>query len=104
MPHNFSSFSLFRLAVFERMVYWSDSTKQGILQVNKFQGKDSINRLFIDQVGLKNTYMSVHFGGKLFESPRAGDSPGPKKFQGKDPSKGCYIDQVGFFLKKKAPF
>jgi hypothetical protein len=41
-----------RLAVFERMVYWSDSTKQGILQVNKFQGKDSINRLFIDQVGV----------------------------------------------------
>jgi hypothetical protein len=41
-----------RLAVFERMVYWSDSTKQGILQVNKFQGKDSINRLFIDQVGI----------------------------------------------------
>jgi hypothetical protein len=39
-----------RLAVFERMVYWSDSTKQGILQVNKFQGKDSIHKLFIDQV------------------------------------------------------
>jgi hypothetical protein len=32
------------------MVYWSDSTKQGILQVNKFQGKDSIHKLFIDQV------------------------------------------------------
>lgn len=35
-----------RLAVFENQVYWSDSTKQGIMSVNKYGGPSSIQTVF----------------------------------------------------------
>ena len=35
-----------RLAVFERDVFWTDNTKQGVLSVDKFQGKDNIQNIF----------------------------------------------------------
>lgn len=35
-----------RLAVFENRVFWSDSTKQGIMSVNKYEGSSSIQAVF----------------------------------------------------------
>lgn len=35
-----------RLAVFENRVYWSDSTKQGIMSVNKYEGATSIQTVY----------------------------------------------------------
>lgn len=35
-----------RLAVFENRVYWSDSTKQGIMSVNKYEGSSSIQAVY----------------------------------------------------------
>ncbi|XKL63596.1 hypothetical protein PGB90_005960 [Kerria lacca] len=35
-----------RLAVFENRVYWSDSTKQGIMSVNKYEGSTSIQTVY----------------------------------------------------------
>ncbi|XP_045450693.1 low-density lipoprotein receptor-related protein 2 [Melitaea cinxia] len=35
-----------RLALFEDRVYWSDSTKQGISSVNKYEGSSSIQAIF----------------------------------------------------------
>jgi hypothetical protein len=35
-----------RITVFERMVYWSDNTKQGILSVDKYEGKESIRTMY----------------------------------------------------------
>lgn len=35
-----------RLTVFERTVFWTDGTKQGVLAVNKFKGKENKNITF----------------------------------------------------------
>ncbi len=35
-----------RLAVFERTVYWTDATKQGVFTVDKFDGKDSVKAIY----------------------------------------------------------
>ena len=35
-----------RIAVFERSVFWTDGTKQGIFMVDKFNGKDSIKPVY----------------------------------------------------------
>ncbi|MCL4126473.1 UNVERIFIED_CONTAM: hypothetical protein GTU68_065881, partial [Idotea baltica] len=35
-----------RLTVFERQIYWTDSTRQGVLKVDKFDGKDTIKSLY----------------------------------------------------------
>ena len=35
-----------KITVFERNVFWSDGTKQGVLSVNKYQGKESISTLY----------------------------------------------------------
>ena len=35
-----------RITVFERDVYWTDSTKNGVLMVDKFKGKESIKPIF----------------------------------------------------------
>ncbi len=39
-----------RLTIFERSVFWTDTTKQGVLQVDKFNGKESISTIFNEQV------------------------------------------------------
>lgn len=35
-----------RLAIFQNRIYWSDSTKQGVLVVNKFKGANSIEYIY----------------------------------------------------------
>ena len=35
-----------RITVFERGVYWTDNTKQGVLSVNKYKGKESIENIY----------------------------------------------------------
>ena len=35
-----------RLAVFERDVFWTDNTKQGVLSVDKFLGKENIENIY----------------------------------------------------------
>ena len=35
-----------RITVFERGVYWTDNTKNGVLKVDKFKGKESITPIY----------------------------------------------------------
>ena len=35
-----------RLTVFERQVYWTDSTRQGVIRIDKFNGTDTLASLF----------------------------------------------------------
>ena len=35
-----------RIAVFERGVFWTDNTKQGVLSVDKYKGKESISTIY----------------------------------------------------------
>lgn len=58
-----------RLAVFENRVYWSDSTKQGIMSVNKYEGSTSIqtvykNREVKDPKAVKIVHFSLQKLGK----------------------------------------
>ena len=41
-----NTFSPARLAVFERSVYWTDSAKQTVFSVDKFNGSDSKQTIF----------------------------------------------------------
>ena len=41
-----------RLTIFERSVFWSDATKQGIIKVDKFLGKDTITSIYDGKVCL----------------------------------------------------
>lgn len=61
-----------RLAVFENQVYWSDSTKQGIMSVNKYGGPSSIQTVFKnrdvkDPKGVKIVHSLLQKFGKLYE-------------------------------------
>ncbi|RXG68268.1 Low-density lipoprotein receptor-related protein 2 [Armadillidium vulgare] len=42
-----------RLTVFERQVYWTDSTRQGVLKVDKFNGKETIKSLYTNINSIK---------------------------------------------------
>ena len=35
-----------RLTVFERQVYWTDSTKQGVVRVDKFNGTATLKQVY----------------------------------------------------------
>lgn len=43
-----------RLTVFERQVYWTDSTRQGVIRIDKFNGTDSLKIVYNNTEGVKN--------------------------------------------------
>jgi len=50
-----------RLTIFERSVFWTDTTKQGVLQVDKFNGKESISTIFNEQVRSIMFFKNIFF-------------------------------------------
>lgn len=40
--------------MFERQVYWTDSTKQGVIRVDKFNGTDTMKQIYNNSDNVKN--------------------------------------------------
>lgn len=53
-----------RITVFERGVYWTDNTKQGVLSVDKYKGKESIENIYRFSVSRNSNIDQIRYNIK----------------------------------------